>query len=330
MFLSWLRTQTRHAMREAQRTSKPAGRHATFRPRLEALEGRDVPSTLTVTSSLDYGPGSLRYEISQANTGDTIVFNLKNSNHGTITLTGGELVIDKSLTIKGKGVTIASQPYETTLLEYAYGSRIFEVDGAGTTVAISGLTLTGGGGTRESESVTGDPHDGYGGAILNFRNLTITSRTPGRNSPPYYAGGSGSTFDTGLRGNRAPAAGGAIANFGTMTVSGCTLSGNSTNGFTDGLYFFGGGGIYNAGTMTVSGSHVVDNSAGSGGGIYNAGTMTHSSCYVQNNSDSTTQGGGIYNAGTAAALTVSGSTFSGNSPDAIFGPYVDGGGNFFG
>src|SRR5262245_57690809 len=209
MFLSWLRTQTRHAMREAQRTSKPAGRHATFRPRLEALEGRDVPSTLTVTSSLDYGPGSLRYEISQANTGDTIVFNLKNSNHGTITLTGGELVIDKSLTIKGKGVTIASQPYETNLLGFAYGSRIFEVDGAGTTVAISGLTLTGGGGTRES-GVSGDPYDGYGGAILNFGNLTLSGCTLGGNNPVYYAGGSGTGYDTGLRGNNAADAGGAI------------------------------------------------------------------------------------------------------------------------
>ena len=203
------------------------------------------------------------------------------------------------------------------------------MDGAGTTVAISGLTLTGGGGTRDGYDVTSDPHDGYGGAILNFGNLTISNCTLGGNTPVYYTPGD-TASDTGLRGNTAADAGGAIANFGTMTVSGCTLSGNSTNGFTDGLYFFGGGGIYNAGTMTVSGSNVVDNSAGSGGGIYNAGTMTVSSCYVQNNSDSTTQGGGIYNAGTAAALTVSGSTFSGNSPDAIFGPYTDGGGNTFG
>jgi hypothetical protein len=66
MFLSWLRTQTRHAMRKAQRTSKPAGRRATFRPRLEALEGRDVPSTLTVTNTLDSGTGSLRAEIAAA------------------------------------------------------------------------------------------------------------------------------------------------------------------------------------------------------------------------------------------------------------------------
>jgi hypothetical protein len=40
-------------------------------------------------------------------------------------------------------------------------------------------------------------------------------------------------------------------------------------------------------------------------------------------------GGGIYNAGTEAALTVSGSTFSGNSPDAISGPYTNGGHNTF-
>jgi hypothetical protein len=88
MFLSWLRTQTRHAMRKAQRTSKPAGRHATFRPRLEALEGRDVPSTLTVTNTLDYGPGSLRDEIAAAQAGDTIVFS-NGLNGGTITLTRG-------------------------------------------------------------------------------------------------------------------------------------------------------------------------------------------------------------------------------------------------
>src|SRR5262249_43290099 len=173
MFLSsWLRSRHPSAAGRHDRVRRPSARPTAFRLRLEALEGRDVPSTLTVTSSLDYGPGSLRYEIAQANTGDTIVFNLKNSNHGTITLLGGELVIDKSLTIKGKGVTIASQPYETTLLEYAYGSRIFEVDGAGTTVAISGLTLTGGGGTRESDSVTGEPHDGYGGRPQHIRNPT--------------------------------------------------------------------------------------------------------------------------------------------------------------
>jgi hypothetical protein len=318
--------------RAPRSATKPARRHAAFRPRLEALEDRCVPSTLTVTSSLDYGPGSLPYEISQANAGDTIVFNLnpKHKTGGTITLIGGEVEISKSLTINGQGVTIASEPYLNNIQEFEHGSRIFEVD-AGATVAISGLTLAGGGGTLVSGGVTATPYDGYGGAILNFGNLTISGCTLGGNTPVYYTLG-GTASDTGLRGNTADTAGGAIANFGTMTVSGCTLSGNTAYGVTGGRFFGGGGGIYNAGTMTVSGgSHVVDNSAGTGGGIENAGTMKVSGCYVQNNSASNSygvvsEGGGIYNAGT---MTVSGSTFSGNSPDNTFGPYTNGGGNTF-
>src|SRR5262249_20237876 len=142
-FSSWLTNRSSSPAGTRGRPSGAPRKRPTFQPRLEALEGRDVPSTLTVTNNLDYGPGSLRSEISQANTGDTIVINLNHKS--TITLTGGELVISKSLTIKGKGVTIASQPHEAMFLDYARGSRIFEVDGAGTTVAISGLTLTGGG-----------------------------------------------------------------------------------------------------------------------------------------------------------------------------------------
>jgi hypothetical protein len=61
--------------------------------------------------------------------------------------------------------------------------------------------------------------------------------------------------------------------------------------------------------MTVSGCNVVGN--GATGQSYTTAA----------------EGGGIYNAGTAAALTVLNSTFSNNSPDNIFGPYTDGGGN---
>jgi hypothetical protein len=40
-------------------------------------------------------------------------------------------------------------------------------------------------------------------------------------------------------------------------------------------------------------------------------------------------GGGIYNAGTQSGLMVLNSTFSANTPDNIFGPYIDGGGNTY-
>src|SRR4051794_33323571 len=74
-----------------------------FRPRLETLEGRIVPSTtLTVTNNLDSGAGSLRAEIARANSKDTIVFAPALAGK-TITLTSGELDITRSLTIRGPG-----------------------------------------------------------------------------------------------------------------------------------------------------------------------------------------------------------------------------------
>src|SRR6516162_1492191 len=96
--LSWLspRRTGRPRTRRAP-ASKPGPR---FRPALELLERRDVPSTLTVTSTADSGPGTLRAEIAAANPGDTIVFALPPSpNSQTITLSSGELLLNKSLTI---------------------------------------------------------------------------------------------------------------------------------------------------------------------------------------------------------------------------------------
>ena len=283
--------------RKSNRSTRSRAQHRPaaprFRPRLEALEDRCVPSTLKVTNPNDFGdPGSLRYEITHANSGDTIVF-AKSLSNQTITLTSGELEISKSLTIKGQGETITSQAYENGFLEILPGSRIFEVD-AGMTVAISGLTIDGGGGTRVGNGgVTGTPNDGYGGAILNFGTLTLSGCNLGAavNVPVQY---------------NSAEYGGAIANFGTMTVSSCFMAGNSAYGGAIGRTFVPseGGGIYNAGTLTVSGCNMVENSANGAGG-------------------------GIYNAGTAAALTVSHSIFSGNSPDAISGPYTDGGHNIF-
>jgi hypothetical protein len=250
-FFPWLRNRP-SALGMGQRKPKVGDRKPPrFRPQLEALEDRCVPSTLRVTNLNDSDPGSLRYEIANASSGDTIIFDSELSNR-TITLTSGELVISKSLTIKGQGETITSQYYENSILDILPGSRIFEV-GAGTTVAISGLTIDGGGGTRVGDGgVIGTPYDGYGGAILNL---------------------------------------------GTLTLSGCRL----------------GAAVF---------VPVQYNSAHYGGAIYNAGTLTVSSCFVAGNIAG--EGGGIYNAGTAAALTVSHSVFSGNSPDAIFGPYTGG------
>ena len=94
LFSSWLR-------KKAQKPTPPT----RFRPRLEALDDRLVPSTLTVTKASDpdgfAGDGSLRGEIAIAQSGDTIVFD-PSLNGQNITL-GSQLVINKNLTIQGPG-----------------------------------------------------------------------------------------------------------------------------------------------------------------------------------------------------------------------------------
>src|SRR5262249_39783056 len=64
-FSSWLRN--RKSSRGLQGRARHAERDGYFRPRLEALEDRWMPSTLTVTSPLDDGSSStLRAEIAAA------------------------------------------------------------------------------------------------------------------------------------------------------------------------------------------------------------------------------------------------------------------------
>src|SRR5689334_17940915 len=71
-------------------------------PRADAAAARKaVPAalfaTLTVTNGNDSGVGSLRDTIAAASSGDTIVF----SGVTTVTLTSGQLTINKNLTISG-------------------------------------------------------------------------------------------------------------------------------------------------------------------------------------------------------------------------------------
>src|SRR5262245_62053596 len=334
-FFSWLRNSLENRARRA-RPRPPAPR---FRPRLEALEDRCVPTstTLKVTSLLDNGPGSLRYEIAQAQSNDTIVFDFGNkkvnSTPHTILLTSGnELFIGKNLTIQGPSAGLTISPFNWNT------SRIFEV-GYGATVTLSGLTITHGGGYAAPSFSGSYADDGNGGAILNHVALPMSGCTLSNNSAvapqdsaafgnPGSQGGA--IFSTGVLtvsgctlSNNSAAYGGGIYNAGTLTMSGCTLSNNSA---------YAGGGIYsNIGSASVFNSTITGNTANTqGGGIYSAfGTMTVNGCTLSGNTASfyPQGGGGIYNL--ATTMTVSNSLFSGNTPDNILGPYTDGGGNTF-
>src|SRR5262245_43467737 len=66
------------------------------------LVGVTHAATITVTSTGDNGPGSLRDAVATADPFDTIAFGLSGC-PCTITLTTGEIVIDKALFITGPG-----------------------------------------------------------------------------------------------------------------------------------------------------------------------------------------------------------------------------------
>src|SRR5947199_10475701 len=56
-------------------------------------------ATITVTNTNDSGAGSLRQAIADAHDGDTVDFGVT----GTITLTTGELLVNKNVILNGRG-----------------------------------------------------------------------------------------------------------------------------------------------------------------------------------------------------------------------------------
>jgi hypothetical protein len=124
-------------------------------------------TTITVTNTNDSGPGSLRQSLADANDGDTINFAVT----GTIGLTSGELLVDKSVTISGPGAATLAVNGNLT-------SRVFHI-GSGKTVSISDLTITNGADASK-----------IGGGILNDHAiLTMDSCAVSGNYVPYAGGG---------------------------------------------------------------------------------------------------------------------------------------------
>jgi predicted outer membrane repeat protein len=302
---SWLHerlTGRSHTRGTSARKSLPR-----FRPQLESLEGRVVPSTLTVTSNADNGAsGTLRWAVAQAQAGDTIDIVTTQP----ILLTQGELKLG-NVTIQGTAANPATISGNGT-------SRVFEASGA--YITLNYLNITGGNGVAANPSGNA-ALDGLGGAILNdgynlvlnYCKLTGDSANNGgaiyNSTGPYFSTTEVDAWNCTFSGNVAKSYGGAIYNLsGTVTVSGSTLSNNSASS---------GGALYNfSGTAAVNNSTLSVNSAvNQGGGIYIAGgNLLLSSTFSGNTA---TQGGGIYNANGSA--TIRSSTISGNSA-------MDGGG----
>ncbi len=302
----WLRSALKfwRSGPQRQRRSRPApNRQASYRPNLETLEYRCVPSTLNVTSNADNGAaGTLRWAVAQAKAGDTIdIMTTK-----PIALTQGELYLNRSVTIEspvGAAATISGNGI----------SRVFEL--AAGSVNLDNLIITGGNAVADNPSGNSSMN-GYGGAIFNHASLTLNQCT--------------------LSGNSAGFGGGAIYNSGGgVTVNDSILSGNSATygGAIESVSIFG-----RSASLTLSASTVSGNSATDGGGIYTRGFsrgnivnsykwrsfVTISDSTLSGNS--ATYGGGIYS-GPLSTVHIGRSTFFENTPDNIFGAYIDDGGN---
>jgi hypothetical protein len=246
-------------------------------------------ATISVTNNNDSGAGSLRQALADALVGDTINFDPALDGQ-TITLTGRELLVNKSITINGPGPN-------TLTVDGNHASRVFHVSG-GVTAAIAGLTIANG-------STSGAPPYNNGGGVYNDHStLTVSNCTFSGNSAAAPSGAGGGIFND--------------AFFGTATleVLNCTLSGNSADGNGGGLFNEGGSG--NA-TLRVVNSTLSGNSATLAGGIYNGSSSGSATLEVTNSTlsgNSAFEGGAIFNAGvgsSSAAVRISNSTLSGNS-----------------
>ncbi len=133
-------------------------------------------ATITVINTNDSGLGSLRQALVGANDGDTINFD-SSLNGQRITLTSGELNVDRNVTISGPGA-------KNLTVDGNWQSRVFHVN-PDKTVTIDGLTVanglaesfTSGGGIYNKAAVltvtnctfSGNSATNGGGGIANFR-----------------------------------------------------------------------------------------------------------------------------------------------------------------
>jgi hypothetical protein len=224
-----------------------------------SLAFRGFSLDLLVYNKNDSGAGSLRQAISDNNAlggGNVILFS--NIVAGTITLTGGELLITKDVTVLGPGADVLA--IDGNGASTLSPSTIFFITNPAV-ASLSGLTIT------NALKV------GYGGGLLNLNGSTstISNCTFSGNVATTGAGIANhgtltvisSTFDKDFA-----SGGGGIYNDGTLTAISCTFSGNS--GSTSG----DGGGIENQSVLTVSNCTFSGNGADFGGAIYSSSSGT--------------------------------------------------------
>jgi hypothetical protein len=311
-FSSWLRKPN-----AKPRTSRRA--NTTFRPRVEVLEGRDVPSTFYAATASD-----LIADINAANKGggaNTVVLTAPTTS--PYDLTTGLPTIKKNVTIVGNGDTV-----ERSTAAGTPEFRLFAVASGGS-LTLQNLTLQNGyynqGGAIHNQGTlvlsqvtvrdnTAEGLPGDGGGIWSNGSLTATNSTFNSNvalGDYGYSAFGGAIY---IAGGSARIAGSAFGN----PVGG---GGNTAKGQT--AY---GGAVYVAsGTVTMSGDafgNVYDYAANGAEGGYGSSNLGDG------------YGGAVYVAGGAVTLTndsIHGNYVAdlGNPDGYVFGDYGGYGGGIY-
>ena len=330
-FFSWLAAaigNRRSAIGSALRKPKAGSRKPPrFRPKLEALENRMLPSTYSAATASD-----LIADINAANKhggANTIVLTAPTTSHYVLTAvdntTDGStgLPIIKNgcnLTIVGNGDTI-----ERSSAAGTPAFRLLDI-GSGGSLTLQNLTLQNG--LAFGSGVSAD-----GGAIFNRGTLSLSGVTVQNN---IAHGSNGTIKKTSQPG--ADAAGGGIWSNGALTLQGnTTIQGNQALGGQGGPTYsssttagtggngFGGGVFQAAGSVTVTGAVLSGNTAFGGQG--------GAADYARQSMGGTGGGGfggGFYEAGGSAIITtatLTGNTAQGGAGGECFVQYPAASGN---
>jgi predicted outer membrane repeat protein len=297
---SWLRGSNGMAdpapMARFRRQTTPSRPAPHFRPRLEVLEDRTVPSTFHVADV-----AGLQAAVAAVNANPT--------ERAIILLAPGTYDLTSELAIANPShLVIQGDPSGNVVLDNpTHSDRIIEIQGPGD-VTINGLVISGGattdlgGGilaanatlTLDHCTLSGNSAVNNGGGIYSDTILTVNHSTIAGNSTLHGRGGGiciefgvGLTVkDTTISDNSAAYYGGGIYDsYATLTLDHDTLSRNSAT------Y---GGGIFDYGsTLIVNQSMLSANSATYGGGIY----AYYATAEIDYSTVNDPVGGGIANVG---------------------------------
>ncbi|MEA5538343.1 choice-of-anchor Q domain-containing protein, partial [Limnoraphis robusta Tam1] len=250
---------------------------------------------------LSVGDLSLREAIANASPGDVINFD-SSLIGGTITLTEGQLNINKPLTINALGA-------ENLTISGNNNSRVFLIDDSDNStsipVEINGLTISDGHLPRTFTS---------GAGILNYERLEL--------------------FDVIVTNNQGGSRGTGIGNIGFLKISDSVVKENSNGLFRGAVGGAAGIANFSEATLEIERSTISNNSSGkNGGGIINSGGILEirNSTISGNTIDAAETGfggAGIFNS-FDGTLTISNSTVTNNeivlNPDSNTSTFIAGG-----